>query len=343
MVDSPPRAFGAPPIRGVIRPRPEDFFVDEVLGFEADGDGEHILLRVEKRNVNSDWLAGQLARFADIPKRDVGLAGLKDRHAVTRQSFTLGLAGKPEPDWQVLDLDDVTILAATPHRRKLRRGSLRGNRFRIVIRELQGDHDALIERLEQIRARGVPNYFGEQRFGNQGRNIEQALAMFRGRRVKDRNKRSIYLSAARSFLFNALVAQRVEEGRWDRIIAGDVMNLDGSNSVFLAEDVSDELIERLARFDIHPTAVLWGRGDLASRGLVREREAQLAADNPALATGLEKAGLQQARRALRLRVDDLRWQLLADEQALQVEFFLPAGGYATSVLREVVEYGARGE
>lgn len=319
-----------------MRAQPEDFFVDEVLGFEPDGEGEHVLLQVEKRNTNTQWLADQLAGFAGIPKRDVSYAGLKDRNAVTRQWFSLRLAGAPEPDWDNLPVDNVRVLQHARHRRKLRRGALQGNRFHLRVRELQGDLAALETRLQHIAQQGVPNYFGEQRFGHQGANLQQAVAMFQGKRVKDRHKRSLYLSAARSFLFNELLSQRVARGDWNRAIAGDVMLLAGSNSYFVPEANDATIQQRLADFDIHPSGCLWGKGESPAQLEAAALERALAETHPVLCRGLEQAGLKQERRALRLPVADLHWNLAAADQVLELRFTLPAGAYATSVLRELV-------
>lgn len=319
-----------------MRAQPEDFFVDEVLGFEPDGEGEHVLLQVEKRNTNTQWLADQLAGFAGIPKRDVSYAGLKDRNAVTRQWFSLRLAGAPEPDWDNLPVDNVRVLQHARHRRKLRRGALQGNRFHLRVRELQGDLAALETRLQHIAQQGVPNYFGEQRFGHQGANLQQAVAMFQGKRVKDRHKRSLYLSAARSFLFNELLSQRVARGDWNRAIAGDVMLLAGSNSYFVPEANDATIQQRLAGFDIHPSGCLWGKGESPAQLEAAALERALAETHPVLCRGLEQAGLKQERRALRLPVADLHWNLAAADQVLELRFTLPAGAYATSVLRELV-------
>ncbi|TAM26407.1 MAG: tRNA pseudouridine(13) synthase TruD, partial [Rhodanobacter sp.] len=210
-----PRAHAeTPPLTARLRSTPEDFRVEEILGYDADGSGEHALLWVEKREANTDWVARELAKFAGVPPLNVGYAGLKDRHAVTRQAFTVQLAGKPDPDWSTFPHAEVKVLAATRHSRKLKRGALRGNRFVLVLREVQGDRARAEEVLAEISARGVPNYFGEQRFGREGGNLAQARAMFAGRRM-DRAKRSILLSAARSHIFNAVLAARVERGAWD--------------------------------------------------------------------------------------------------------------------------------
>jgi len=206
-----PFAFGAPPLRGRLRSAPEDFFVEEILGYEADGAGEHAFLLVEKRGTNTEWTARELAKFAGIQPMNVGYAGMKDRHAVTRQVFTVHLPGKADPDWSALPSEEMKILSAARHSRKIKRGALRGNRFVLVIREIEGDRAAAEERLAAIAKRGVPNYFGEQRFGLGGNNVAQAKQMFGGRRV-DRDKRSILLSAARSHIFNGVLAERVGAG-----------------------------------------------------------------------------------------------------------------------------------
>lgn len=337
MFDSLSYAFGLPPVSGVMRARPEDFFVDEVLGFEPEAEGEHVLLQIEKRNTNTQWLADQLARFAGIPRRDVSYAGLKDRNAVTRQWFSLGLAGAAEPDWESLGIENVRVLRHARHRRKLRRGTLQGNRFQLVIRDLQGDLAALQARLSQLVQQGAPNYFGEQRFGQDGANLQQALAMFQGKRVKDRHKRSLYLSAARSCLFNELLSARVAAGNWNQAIAGDVMLLAGTNSYFVPAEIDAEIRQRLDSFDIHPSGCLWGRGESAAQAQAAALEDELLQMHPEFCRGLEQAGLKQERRALRLRVAELEWDLDASQQKIELHFFLPAGSYATTVLRELVQ------
>ncbi len=330
-------AFGIPPVKGVVRSRPEDFFVDEVLGFDPDGEGEHVLLQIEKRNTNTQWLADQLARFVGIPKRDVSYAGMKDKHAVTRQWFSLGMAGAEEPDWDKLNSEDLRVLQHARHRRKLRRGTLRGNRFKLVIRDLHGDLGALETRLQHVADQGVPNYFGAQRFGHEGANLQQAEAMFQGRRIKDRHKRSLYLSAARSFLFNAVLSPRVARGDWNQAISGEVLMLAGTNSYFVPETIDAEITQRLTDFDIHPSGCLWGKGSSPAQGKAAELERHLAETHPLLCRGLEQAGLKQERRALRLPVAELRWELDAAANILVLQFFLPAGAYATTVLRELVQ------
>ena len=336
------RAYGPVTISARIRSVPEDFRVEEVLGFEADGEGPHVMLTVEKRGANTHWVAGQLAQHAGIPAREVGYAGLKDRHAVTVQHFTLNLDRRPEPDWSALRTDEFKVLASARHRRKLKTGALEGNRFRLVLRELSGPVSGLLPRLEYIRARGVPNYFGVQRFGRGAANIDKAEAALSGRlRIHDRRLFSLLLSSARSLIFNDLLSERVRKGDWDGLVDGEVLMLDGSHSVFKARPDDAELPDRLARGDVHPTGPLWGRGEPMTSGAVGTLEAEVAARHPALVAGLAKVGVEMARRNLRLPVRDFTWREAPD--GLILEFFLPAGTYATTVLRELVDFTGEGD
>ncbi|WP_426689841.1 tRNA pseudouridine(13) synthase TruD [Rhodanobacter ginsengiterrae] len=328
-----PHAFGNPPLSGRLRVSAEDFQVEEVLGYDADGAGEHALLWVEKRGANTDWVARELAKFAGVAQMAVGYAGMKDRHAVTRQAFSVQLAGKPDPDWSAFPHAEVKVLAATRHSRKLKRGALRGNRFVLVLREVAGDRRAAEQVLAQIALRGVPNYFGEQRFGREGGNVAQARAMFGGRRV-ERDKRSMLLSAVRSQIFNNVLAARVERGAWDTPMPGEIWSLAGSRSWFGPEPFSDALGERLARADIHPSGPLWGQGEPPTVDEAGMLEREIAAQDSDLVAGLAAARMDQERRPLRLLPKDLRWRWLADE-ALELSFELPAGAYATVVVREL--------
>ncbi|MDX1251070.1 MAG: tRNA pseudouridine(13) synthase TruD [Gammaproteobacteria bacterium] len=331
-----PYAVARPHVTGVIRATANDFQVDEELGFEPAGKGEHVLLHIRKRNANTEWLARELARLAGVKVVDVGYAGLKDRKAVTSQWFSVNLAGRPEPDWTRIASDDIQFLAIVRHDRKLRRGALTGNRFTLRVSNLQGDVSGMALRLARIAEEGVPNYFGEQRFGHA--NLDRASRMFAGElRVRDRHQRSLYLSAVRSELFNRVLARRVAAGHWNTAVAGDVMMLDGTHSVFAVEDVDAEIARRVSEQDIHPTGPLWGSGELRSRHAARRIEEEALADCEPWRDGLEQAGLEQQRRALRLKVDDLRWKFEGSDSVL-LEFQLPAGSYATVVLREIVNY-----
>lgn len=334
-----PCAFGGPPLRGVLRASPEDFFVDEDLGFTPDGAGEHVFVRVEKRGANTDFVAKELARFAGLRTEAASYAGLKDRHAITRQTFSVHLPGKADPDWTALAHAEFRVLDAARHGRKLQRGALKGNRFRIVLREVLGDREAAAAIVESIRARGVPNYFGEQRFGRDAANVERALAMFKGRRVQ-RHERSLLLSAARSQLFNAVLAARVEQGTWKGPLLGDVFMLAGTHSIFGPEPLTPDLIARCASGDIDPTGPLWGAGDLRSADAVAQLENEIASQSPELAAGLVANGLRQERRSLVLRPRELAMRWLHDG-CTELNFYLNSGTYATVLLREIFDYQSR--
>lgn len=330
-----PRAFGDAVLTAQIRATPEDFFVEELPAFAPSGEGEHLLLTIEKRGLNTAFVAKELAKWANIAEMGVSYAGLKDRNAVTRQWFSVHLPKKIAPDFAALQVDGLRVVEHTWHNRKLPRGALAGNRFVIVLRDVVGKRDAIEARLKEIAARGIPNWFGEQRFGHGGGNIAKALAMFEGKRVK-RDERSIYLSAARSELFNRVLAARVEANNWDTPLEGETWMLDGSRSVFGPEAFNDELARRLREFDIHPSGPLWGAGELRSTDAARRVELEALDDDVArrIRAGLEAAELKQERRALRLKVAGLQWQWL-DETSLQLSFALPPGAYATALLHEL--------
>lgn len=335
------RAYGPVTASARIRSVPEDFRVEEVLGFAADGEGPHVMLTVEKRGANTQWVAGQLARHAGIPPREVGYAGLKDRHAVTVQHFTLNLDRRPEPEWSTHPTDEFKVLQSARHRRKLKIGALEGNRFRLVLRDLNVPVSDLLPRLESIKTRGVPNYFGVQRFGRGAANIEKAEAALSGKlRIHDRRLFSLLLSTARSLIFNDVLAARVLAGNWDQLLSGEVLMLDGSHSVFRSEAGDATLAPRLASGDVHPTGPLWGRGEPMTMGEAQVLEADVATRHPALTAGLAKVGVEMARRNLRLPVKDFAW--CEAPEGLILEFFLPAGAYATAVLRELVDFDGDG-
>lgn len=328
-----PYAYGGPSAVGSIKVKPDDFIVEEILSFEPEGSGEHVFLHIEKIGENTEYVARLLARHAGVRQRDIGYAGMKDRHGLTRQWFSIWLPGKDDPDWSPLASEQLKILQSIRHPRKLKRGVLAGNRFSLLIRNWRGDFNAAEQQLQQIKQHGFPNYFGEQRFGHQGRNIDKALGLFSGDKVK-REQRSIYLSAARSYLFNLILAERVRSKSWNIGLPGDVFNLNQSNSHFQAEAIDPTLQDRLRLGDIHPTGMLWGKGDSGASMDTLKLELAVIAQHKTLADGLLKAGLEQDRRALRIIPENLCWQLEADN--LRLGFGLPAGSYATALLREIV-------
>jgi tRNA pseudouridine13 synthase len=336
MAKSMAYAWGKPAARGRMRQHPEDFQVTEIPLLEPDGAGEHVWLWIRKRNENTLDVAGQLAEFAGVHPRQVSFAGLKDRNAVTEQWFSVQLPGRDEPCWEDLNADTLTVLRHARHSRKLRRGALKGNTFRITLRAMEGAPGALEQRLAVIAREGVPNYFGVQRFGRDGSNLQTAARLFGNPKLRlSRNKRSLALSAARALLFNQVLSARVDAGNWNLPLAGDAMQLHGSHSYFIAASVDADLLKRAASQDVHPTGPLHGRGAAPVQGACRELETGVLADHAGWCAGLEAAGLQQDRRALRLGVADLCWQW-ESSAVLVLTFSLPAGSYATSVLREAV-------
>jgi len=282
--------------------------VTEQLDVEFSGDGEHDWLYIEKTGANTHWVAEQLASHAGIKLRDVGYAGLKDRHAVARQWFSVRRPSAEGTDWGSFEAEGVRIAEQQLHRRKLKRGAHRGNTFRIALRadDVAQHETAIGQRLAQIEACGVPNYFGEQRFGRDGANIELGRAVVAGRRVS-RHQRSIGISTIRSLEFNNELSSRIGASTWNRLLTGDKANLDGSRSVFDIDAVTPELERRCAEMDIHPTGTL---------------------------PGFENIRVEAGHRPLRMRVSSLDWKI--DGDALWLEFSLGRGSYATSVLREIV-------
>lgn len=332
---SPLPAHGAPVISARFKVQPEDFVVREWLGFEPDCAGDHMLLTVRKRGANTIWVSKQLAKFANVDARDVGFSGLKDRQAITEQAFTVPSRNLMPDAWLACKGEGFEVIAATQQRRKLKRGSHKGNDFEIILRDVQGDPIALEQRLQQIQQLGVPNYFGTQRFGHDGHNLHMAYAwLVEGQDIRDRHQRSFALSAARSALFNSVLQARVERGSWNHLLAGDVANLNGSNSVFPVAELDATLKQRCADFDIHPSGPLWGVGESRLQGVPAELEAQVITQHPELAAGLLRAGVEHDRRALRIWVRNMTWTL--ERTQLILRFRLHRGAFATAVIAELL-------
>ena len=295
----------------------EDFIVTELPLQLPSGEGEHIWLDIEKNGANTAFVAQQLADAAGVQERDVGYAGLKDRYAITRQWFSIYLPnGKDKgetPDLTQLQHPEFKVLGQSRHLKKLRRGDLQGNRFRIVLRDVTGDRDSIEANLKAVASQGAPNYFGAQRFGHDGGNVEQGRAMLaREIRVRNPKKKGIYLSAVRSFVFNEVLALRIQQGLWGKTLPGDVMDPAG-----------------------RPTGPLWGRGRVITTDEAQALENGVAARHATLCDGMEHAGLDQDRRALVALPLDMSWQWPQADQ-LVLTFSLPAGNYATSVLNEIL-------
>ena len=336
----PPRVHGAPlSCAGRLRTEPEDFLVEEHLGFAPAGAGQHVLLKVRKRNANTPWVARRLADLCGCRPGDVGYAGLKDRHAVAVQWFSVPQSRLSPQEWVRAQSGDYQVLEAHRHSRKLPRGALAGNGFVIRVRGVEIDGARLASRLAAIATRGVPNYFGPQRFGRDAANLRRVSG---GLRALSRAERGFVLSAARSLLFNAVLAERVEEGSWERLEPGDLAGLDGRASHFPVEAADETLAARCARLEIHPTGPLWGSGAPPSGGRVLELERRVAAGFPAACELVAAAGMEQERRSLRLAVRDLRGRVVPDLGVI-LEFRLSRGAYATAVLRELFALEDHGE
>lgn len=333
-----PYAHGAPLGSARLRVYVDDFLVDEVLGFEPSGQGEHLFLHIRKRERTTDQVAALLARMTGVSRRAVSYAGMKDKWAQTQQWFSVHLPGEEQELPQGELAEGIELLACTRHDRKLRRGALRGNRFRLRLRGTTVAEARISERLAAIAQHGVPNYFGEQRFGRDQGNLEQARALLSGHyRPRSRSLRGILLSAARSYLFNLVLAERIRQGNWATAIDGDLMMLDGRQSLFPVQAVDAAIRQRTAALDIHPSGPLYGRGGTQPEGLAASIEESVFAAEAEIVAGLLAAGLESARRALRLRVADLAWHF-PSQGVVELDFSLPAGAYATSVVRELFTY-----
>ncbi|WP_413787061.1 tRNA pseudouridine(13) synthase TruD [Psychrobacter sp. SZ93C1] len=366
-----------PPLkRATYKANTTDFIVNEILPLDFTNEGEHLWLHIEKSGMNTAYLAKLLSEWAEIPLRDVGYSGLKDRHALTTQWFSLRIPKKQLPVTEFAPIDigeteSVTILAQHWHNKKLNRGTHRANQFVITLRDIQFDNsdtetlepeqllsakETVEQYLSSISKSGVPNYFGPQRFGRQGNNVREALSLFsrpprapRPSSKKSKSKRApreqntMELSAARSLIFNEILAARVRDGSWNTGLSGEVFNLDGSGSIFTSEEIDDTLCERMASGDIHPTAVMWGRDNDKVSNAAADIENDTVQHSPLLtqlAAGLEQRDIKAQRRALRLPIEALTWEWRdseEDSQTLVLNFTLTTGSFATSVLASLVK------
>ncbi len=303
-------------INGNFKSQPSSFKVTELRHSELSGTGEHVWLHWRKTGLNTQALVRDLAKLANVKDMDVGYAGLKDRQAITSQWFSVYLPTETEPDWSSLESEKLQLLEATRHTKKLRRGQHDGNGFVIDLTSIEGDTAALQQKLETIKKYGVPNYFGSQRFGINAGNLVGANALFnKSKRPNTRHLRNLYISAARSYIFNKLLSKRIENNTWQVMQTGDIP--------------CDTLTPM-------PTGALWGRGRLQSSGNIIELETAIAAELTQWCRGLEHCGLKQERRSLCLPVKNFDWLLQGDN--LQLSFELAPGGYATSVIREIGDF-----
>lgn len=317
--------------KATLKASPETFFVDEDLGLagfpqadggascEPGGSGEHLCLRLEKAGDNTDYVARQLAELAGCRHQDVGYCGLKDRHAVTRQWYSIYRPGQEADDAAFLERvrGRWTLLAAHRYVKKLRRGDHQGNVFAITLTDVDGDVQAIEAALTELADQGCPNYFGPQRFGRGGGNLDRAIAMAsqpprrgRGRRGQaGRQRDGLYFSAARSWLFNQVLARRVEQGNWNR-------RLDGEPAVDTV------------------TGPLWGDGGTVATGSQEALERRVTAAHPELLAVFADSRMKPERRALVLTPQAFSWQWVGEGRLL-LRFWLAPGQYATSLLGNV--------
>ncbi len=330
-----PYVNGEPKSAANFKLNPEDFHVNELFDGEFSGQGEHIILRIEKKGITTEDVVKSLARLINKPAKLISYAGLKDRQSLTTQWLSIHAPGEEIDDVGTLESSGWKVLEHTRHNKKLRPGFLSGNQFMVRLRDVT-DIDDLIKRLEVIKQSGVPNYFGEQRFGREAGNLIKAEELLvQGRKVKDRFLKGMYFSAARSWIFNLILAKRVNEGSWNTPVTGDVMQLRGSKSIFTSED-QDELIRRIAEKDISPASPLPGKGKVMAGGVALQLITEIYEQWMPWISGLDKFGLEEAWRANILFVDQIDYSV--DGQNVELVFTLPSGSYATVVLRELVNY-----
>lgn len=341
--------YGKPTAQATFKQALSDFKVVEDIGFSPSGTGEHIFLLIEKTQLNTAFVAEQLAAFTGLPLRNISYAGRKDKFSISTQWFGVHCPGKKSFAWDEFDLEGVTIKSVSRHDKKLKTGALKRNTFTILLRNVS-DIPAVQARLDKIGVNGVPNYFGSQRFGEVryldaagqqctkfGGNLTLAQNLYNGKGIKNRNKRSVAISALRSWLFNTYISEKIRLDTFASLTTGDVCILNGSNSFFTA-DILDEAIEqRLENQDIVLSAPLWGAGALASSGAAEDFEQTLANHYPGITTCLCDLGLKQERRAIHLWPEGLIHKVI-DEKHIEVAFTLPKGCFATSVLREAVNF-----
>ncbi len=327
---------GKPPGQGLLKASPEDFLVVEDLGFAPDGEGEHLLVRILKNGCNTRFVADALAKFLKIPAREVSFAGQKDKHAVTEQWLCARLPGKAMPDLSAFQLEGCQVLEYARHQRKLRTGALKGNDFTLILREVS-DRDDVESRLQAIQAAGVPNYFGAQRFGIGGSNLQGALRWAESAvPVRDRNKRSFWLSAARSALFNQIVSDRLKKPDFNQVVDGDALQLAGRGSWFVAtEDELNALQSRVNNHELMITASLPGSGDWGTQRNALAFEQAAIGEETLLQQLLLREKVEAARRAMLLCPQNMRWSWW-DDVTVELRFWLPAGSFATSVVRELI-------
>ncbi|MGC9493667.1 tRNA pseudouridine(13) synthase TruD [Vibrio genomosp. F10] len=326
---------GKPSAKAKLKAKAEDFKVSEDLGYEFTGSGEHLMIRIRKTGENTSFVANELAKACQVKSKDISWAGLKDRHAVTEQWLSVHLPTGETPDFSAFlaQYPSIEILDTQRHNKKLRPGDLAGNDFEITLSDVT-NVEQVIERIEKIEKLGVPNYFGSQRFGHQGNNLEEARRWGRDNvRTRNQNQRSLYLSSARSWIFNKIVSARIEQGVFDTLLVGDVVS--GSESGLVTEDNIASLQQALSRKDIQITAAMAGDNELPTKGKAQELELPNLDSEPDLMALIRGNRMRHDRRAVLLQPKNFTWT--HNENSVTLTFSLDSGSFATSIVRELVE------
>ncbi|MBU8898382.1 tRNA pseudouridine(13) synthase TruD [Corallococcus sp. M34] len=340
MTDSslPRLTADVPGCGGGFKLAPEDFEVEELPAYLPSGEGTHLYLWVEKRGRDTREVVRGLSQALGVREDDVGVAGMKDRQAVTRQ--WLSVPAIAEPRLGEFSLEGVRVLEARRHGNKLRTGHLRGNRFRLRVRDVK-DLDAARETFARLSSQGVPNYFGEQRFGRAGDNADQGKLLILGQRLPkrpDRFQRKLFLSAFQSRLFNRALVLRLLAGTFATALRGDVLRKEETGGLFVCEAPEVDG-PRVASFEVSPAGPLFGPKMTAAQGEVAEWEARLLAEEGVTASDFQRGGgeTEGSRRPYRVRLGS---PVLTPEGAdMWLTFELPRGSYATEVLHELLKDG----
>jgi tRNA pseudouridine13 synthase len=346
-VDPWTHLHNGPLFNATIKTQLSDFKVFESLSFEPSKTGEHTLIHIEKTGLNTAFVAEALAKFGKLPLRSVSYAGRKDKYATTSQWFGIYHGGCAKADWPSFRMEGVRIIEIVQNERKLRTGAIKSNRFEIVLRDIDSvNKDELLARIEAIKSHGVPNYYGNQRFGELiksdgsvqlGGNLQLAEKLVNGEDIRNRNKRSMAISALRSWLFNHFVSKRISLLAYQALLDGDALSLSGSNSFFIHSQSDKETAattsKRIAQGDVLVTAPLWGEGELDSQSEAKVFEYQAAKEYLPVCDALADLKLSQQRRPILLFVEDFTAQI--SDNSITLSFSLPSGCFATSVLREI--------